>query len=54
MHDLPQHIYRLIVAVVGRNQWVNVKPVLHRSLPQFAALMAKLSPPFQSLAQSSA
>jgi hypothetical protein len=41
MHVLLQRNYQPIVAVVGRNQLGNAKPVLHRYQHQFALLMAK-------------
>jgi hypothetical protein len=47
MHDLPLHTLLQIVVVVGRNQWENVRPVLHQSLLLYVDLMEKLSQQYQ-------
>jgi hypothetical protein len=48
----PQRILQQIVAEDGRNQWVNVRQVLHLYQRQFAAPTEKLLQQFPSQVQS--
>jgi hypothetical protein len=41
MHVSPPRNYLLIDVEVGRNRWVNAKPVLHQYLRRFVRQMAR-------------